>query len=66
MGDQEDDDEAEQKEENKEEKKEEEEEVDEKVVNSELNELNKLVGKIHPEDQFENLVVMCAPYNSIK
>ena len=26
----------------------------------------KLVGRAHPEDKIENLVTMCAPYNSIK
>jgi hypothetical protein len=31
-----------------------------------LGELYKLVGKPHPEDKFDCLVAMCAPYNSIK
>lgn len=28
--------------------------------------MNKLVGKVHPEDKIENLVAMCAPYNALK
>ena len=36
------------------------------TLNSELAELLKLVGKIHHEDKYENLVPMCAPYSAIK
>jgi hypothetical protein len=31
-----------------------------------LSELYKLAGKTHPEDKVENMVVMCAPYSTIK
>lgn len=36
------------------------------MLDSEIAELFKLVGRLHPEDRVENLVTMCAPYSSIK